>query len=261
MRTTAGTTPTSPAIPSTAIPTTARRTPRPGAVAGALLVALVATATAVATASPASAHARFLGSDPEEGAVVQALPDAVVMTYDEAIAPQFVDTAVVPPGGDPVVAESTAVGTDVIVDLAATVGLVDVVSTGGEWQVVARVVSVDGHPVEHTTRFVLEPPAVLEPSVAAQPTAVPEVPEAPEVPQPTTAGPTTAGPTTAGPTTAGPATVSTDASSAPTTIAADPASDPSTGRPGRAVVVGVVVLAVVLVGGAAAYRRARAASG
>lgn len=217
-----------------------------------LAALLTATAAVVTTAAPASAHARFLDADPEEGAVVQALPDTVVMSYDEEIAPHFVDTAVVPPGGDPVQAESTAEGTDVVVDLAATAGLADLATSGGEWQVVARVVSVDGHPVEHTTRFVLEPPAAPEPSVAPEPTAAPESSASPE---PTTGSTAPTSETT-------PAAPTADEESpAPTTIAADPASDTSTGLPGWVVVAGVVVLAVVVLAGVAAYRRSRPEAG
>lgn len=113
---------------------------------------LLAGVLALVTAAPASAHARFVGSDPAEGAVLSALPDAVVMTYSEDIAPQFVDTAVVPPGGDPVVTEAAVAGVDVTVDVAGA-GLDP---AAGTWQVVARVVSADGHPVEHTATFEVE---------------------------------------------------------------------------------------------------------
>lgn len=218
--------------------------------AALLMALLLAAASAVATAAPASAHARFLGSDPEEGTVVQALPDTVVMSYNEEIAPQFVDTAVVPPGGDPVEAESTAEGTDVIIDLAATTGLAEAATTGGEWQVVARVVSVDGHPVEHTTRFVLEPPAAPETPASAEPSVAPEAATTGPTPEPTVEPPTVA---------PGAAASTPEESPVPTTIAADPAADTSTGLPGWAVVAGVVVLAVAAVGGVAAYRRSRSA--
>lgn len=126
------------------------------------------------TAAPASAHARWLGSDPAEGSTVVGLPAAVVMTYSEEISPQFVDTAVVPPGGEPVPTPASVAGTDVTIDLSA-VAAGDV--EAGTWQVVSRVVSADGHPVEHTTSLVVELPA--EPSddstveaAAPEPTAV-----------------------------------------------------------------------------------------
>lgn len=118
-------------------------------VAMLLLVGTVGTAFAL----PASAHARFVGSDPAEGSRLAEVPATVLMQYSEEISPQFVDTAVVPPGQEPVVTEAVVDGTDVTVEVAGSG--VDL-TTAGEWQVVARVVSADGHPVEHTARFVVE---------------------------------------------------------------------------------------------------------
>ncbi len=133
-----------------------------------LLSALVVLSGGSAVlAVPASAHARFERSDPAEGALLTQLPAAVVMSYSEEIAPQFVDTAVVPPGGDPVITESTADGLDVTLDLAGSTGLADAGEVVGAWQVVARVVSTDGHPVEHTVSFELDPAEVA----AARPAA------------------------------------------------------------------------------------------
>jgi methionine-rich copper-binding protein CopC len=126
-----------------------------------LLVGVVSTVLAL----PAMAHARFVGSDPAEGARLAEAPGSVVMSYSEEISPQFVDTAVVPPGQEPVVTEAVVAGSDVTVEIAAAG--VDL-TTPGEWQVVARVVSADGHPVEHTARFVVEaaaaPAATTEPA-------------------------------------------------------------------------------------------------
>lgn len=232
---------------------------RIGAMAGTVLLTLLAV---VATASPASAHARFLGSDPEEGTTVTALPDTIVMSYNEEIAPQFVDTAVVPPGGEPIMTESTAVGLDVVVDLAGAPGLVDVEAAAGEWQVVARVVSVDGHPVEHTTTFVLEPgaapapdpPAESEPTASAKPSTAAEPSAAPD-------------PVAGQSPSSEPSVVTTDESTAgevsqePTAIAADPASGTLSGFPAWAGVAGVFVLLLAVVAGVLVYRRRQATSG
>lgn len=131
-------------------------------------------------AAPASAHASFVGSDPAEGSALGELPDVVVMSYSEEIAPQFVDTAVVPPGGQPVPTEASVSGVDVTVDLAAADLPAD---TAGTWSVVARVVSVDGHPVEHTTTFEVQaaaaPPVSEAPSAVAGPTDSTGVPVEP----------------------------------------------------------------------------------
>jgi copper resistance protein C len=156
----------------------------------AVLVLLTSGLVGALSAAPASAHARFVGSDPVQGAVLDELPAVVVMSYSEQIAPQFVDTAVVPPGGEPQAADATVDGVDVTVDVAGAVS--DPVA--GEWQVVARVVSTDGHPVEHTTTFVLQaqpepaPGATAEPApsaAAASPTTgATSEPVAEQVPEP-----------------------------------------------------------------------------
>lgn len=160
---------------------------RAGALTGFLLAPLLLL-LCVAVAAPASAHARFTGADPAEGSSVDALPAAVVMSYSEPVSPQFVDTAVVPPGGEPVVVEAGVDGQDVRVPVGEVPELAQAAATGvGEWQVVARVVSVDGHPVEHTTTFELTVAAPAEPE--PEPTTTgPDVepsPASPGLPEPT----------------------------------------------------------------------------
>lgn len=188
-------------------------------------------------AAPASAHASFLGADPAEGTVVTELPGVVVLTYSEEIAPQFVATAVVPPGGEPVATEASAAGADVSVDLAAAHLPADV---AGTWSVVARVVSVDGHPVEHTTTFEVAAAA------ASQPSATP--PSAPSAEPP--AAPSTAPPSAvAGPSATGP---SVTAEPSPSPVATDPVAAVTDGLPVWAAVllaagaVGAAVVAVVV---------------
>ncbi|MFC3690497.1 copper resistance CopC family protein [Aquipuribacter hungaricus] len=113
----------------------------------------------VVAAAPASAHAQWLGSDPQEGATLTEPPASVVMTYSETIAPEFVETALIPPDGEPVLAEGTAGGVDVVIDVAGAEGFAAVADQAGQWQVVSRVVSADGHPIEHTTTFEVVPAA------------------------------------------------------------------------------------------------------
>ncbi|MGJ7442464.1 copper resistance CopC family protein [Aquipuribacter sp. MA13-6] len=198
----------------------------------ALRAAAVLTVLAVAgvlTAAPASAHAEWLGSDPEEGSVLTELPAAVVMTYSEEIAPDFVDTAVVPPGGEPIPTVGTADGVDVVVDLAGAADVVAVADQAGEWQLVARVVSADGHPVEHTTTFEVEPAVAAAPTPAAEPT-----------PAPATSGPPSVEPA---------ASAAPLASAEPSPISSDPVADVADGLPGWAVP--LVVLALLGAGVAA----------
>ena len=115
---------------------------------------LVTVVVALLGAATASAHAQFTGSDPTEAALLQQLPAAAVMSYSEDIAPQFVETAVIAPDGTTVPTSATVDGLDVSVDLSSA-DVLALAGQGGTWQVVARVVSADGHPVEHTTSFTL----------------------------------------------------------------------------------------------------------
>ncbi|MGJ7452420.1 copper resistance CopC family protein [Aquipuribacter sp. MA13-13] len=246
----------------------------------ALRAAAVLTVLAVAgvlTAAPASAHAEWLGSDPEEGSVLTELPAAVVMTYSEEIAPDFVDTAVVPPGGEPIPTVGTADGVDVVVDLAGAADVVAVADQAGEWQLVARVVSADGHPVEHTTTFEVEPAVAAAPAPAAEPPPAPATSEPPsvelvargggadghpvahtttfEVEPAGAAAPTPAAEPTPAPATSGPPSVEPAASAAPlasaepSPISSDPVADVADGLPGWAVP--LVVLALLGAGVAA----------
>lgn len=133
-----------------------------------VVVLLLFMVAGVLVASPASADARWLGSDPEE---------TVVMTYGEDIALQIVNTRLVPTGGEPAPSRAATDGSDVAIDVAVAAS--DVVASG-EWQAVTRAVSVDGHPVEHTTKLRLDgapaaqasvDPTSAQSSEATEPTA------------------------------------------------------------------------------------------
>lgn len=126
---------------------------RPRRVAGVLLLLGLLGSLGLAGAAPASAHARFLDSDPADGAALAELPPSVVLTYSEQIAPEFVDAAVVDPMGALVPAPAVADGAAVTVSVADAAG---VTSAAGTWSLVVRVVSTDGHPVEHQVGFVVE---------------------------------------------------------------------------------------------------------
>ncbi len=206
-----------------------------------LVVGLLGVSGLLLTAAPASAHAQFTSSDPAEGAQLDQLPAVVVMTYSEDVAPQFVQTAVITPDGTTVPTQAAADGSTVSVDLGAP----DVAAAAGQagtWSVVARVVSVDGHPVEHTTTFVLAPAA--EAAGPSQETP----PAASLVPSVGTADPSTPADVTTAvePSDAGPATQSA------------PAATPVSGEPTTAVVDGLPRWAVVV--GAAALVLAAAAA-
>jgi methionine-rich copper-binding protein CopC len=224
------------------VPAPVRRSATPAA----LLLAAVLAVLSLAVAAPAAAHARFVGSDPAEGSTVAELPAAVVMSYNEEISPQFVDTAVIPPGGEPVVVEATVDGVAVRVpvgDDATLAAAASEAAAADVWQVVARVVSVDGHPVEHTTEFTLaeaaapaQEPTTTDPDDVASP-APAATPEPSAQPDPDASGPTVDDAATTGPTT-GAATAET--------LPADPVSNAAAGLPTWA----GVLIALALVGAA-----------
>lgn len=108
----------------------------------------------VGNAPTAVAHAQFVSSDPAEGVSLDQLPVEVAFVYSEALSTDFVDAAVVPPGGEVVTADTRVEGSTLHVDVASVAGPA-AAPEAGTWQVVARVVSEDGHPVEQTTTFVL----------------------------------------------------------------------------------------------------------
>ncbi|WP_375154451.1 copper resistance protein CopC [Nocardia cyriacigeorgica] len=100
-------------------------------------------------AGPASAHSAVVGTSPEDGASLDAGPERVTITFNEALQPNFPSLTVVGPDdhlwskGDPVVdgkTVSVAVG-----DLGPA----------GTYRVGYRVTSADGHPVEGRLTFTL----------------------------------------------------------------------------------------------------------
>ncbi|WP_336924065.1 copper resistance CopC family protein [Aquipuribacter sp. SD81] len=231
-----------------------------------LAATLLAGGVVLASAPAASAHAQFLGSDPEEGSTVDALPAVVVMTYDEDISPQFVDTAVIPPGGEPVVVEATVDGVDVSVPVAddpALADLVDDPAAAGEWQVVARVVSVDGHPVEHTSDFVL-PESAIAAAPAPKPSpgssdAASEAPAAPvETPDPSAVEVEA----TAAPTEEPQVEPTDDTASTAVTEATEPLAGTEEGLPRwAAALTGVAIIGAAATAGVLAWRRRSAGGG
>ena len=96
----------------------------------------------------AAAHTQYLGSDPGEGSVLQELPPEVTFEYSDEISPEFVDAALVAPDAQPLEVTAEAQGSAVRIPVAGVADPAD-----GQWQVVVRVVSADGHPVEHSLTF------------------------------------------------------------------------------------------------------------
>jgi methionine-rich copper-binding protein CopC len=122
----------------------------------ALLAALALTAVlATSSALPAQAHDRLVGSDPADGAQLDAPPAAITLSFNTeplAVEPQVVVTD----AAGTVVAE----GAPTIDGANASLPLDAAALTGGTYSVAWRVVSSDGHPIEGTLSFgVAEQPA------------------------------------------------------------------------------------------------------
>ncbi|MCX3058478.1 copper resistance CopC/CopD family protein [Streptomyces beihaiensis] len=130
-----------------------------------VLLFLAVTGALLAGAAPASAHAALTGSDPEQGAVVQAAPRQVSLTFSEEVAISDGAVRVLDPSGKRV--DTTTVthkgGTTYSVGLGT--GLPD-----GTFTVAYQVVSADSHPVSGAFTFSVGAPsktAVALPSRSA----------------------------------------------------------------------------------------------
>lgn len=112
-----------------------------------LLLALL-TALVVLTPRAALAHDELIGTDPEDGASVSA-PEELTLTFSGEIAQIGATVVVTGPDGQPVVdGAPEVVGTEVVQPLAAGLG-------DGDYEVVWRVTSQDGHPISGTFGFVV----------------------------------------------------------------------------------------------------------
>lgn len=131
-----------------------------------LLVALAAAAYAVLlSTSPAQAHATLIGTDPEEGAVLEQAPETVTFTFDESVSLPPDGVTVYDAKGQEVTSEATASGTEIEValDEASTLG-------DGTYVVAWRAVSADGHPISGSLTFAVGAPSL---SVAPPPSTEP----------------------------------------------------------------------------------------
>lgn len=125
----------------------------------------------------ASAHTRLLGSDPAEGASLDAGPARVSLEFNETMQAGFSTITVVGPDGTRFQSgEVTADGAVV------SIGVSPLGAAGG-YEIGYRVISEDGHPVTGNIAFTLttDGPAAAAPSTpAAEPSAA--APAAPVTP-------------------------------------------------------------------------------
>lgn len=131
---------------------------------------LVAAACTLVPASSAVAHDALIGSDPADGATVDAAPSQVVLTFAAEQAGVGAEVVVTGPDGG-----AWSDGAAVTSGTTVTQPLVDGMPDGA-YTVAWRSVAQDGHPVTGTFGFVLDAPdtepAAPEPtaSAAAEPT-------------------------------------------------------------------------------------------
>jgi copper transport protein len=107
----------------------------------------------VGPATPASAHARLVGSDPPDGVLLSTPPDAVVLIFSEPVRLIPDRIAVVGPDGQPIhEGEPSAAGTEVTIPVAEVFGI-------GTYLVSYRVISEDSHPVAGAVTYSLGAPS------------------------------------------------------------------------------------------------------
>lgn len=94
----------------------------------------------VLLAGPAQAHAALLSTDPAEGDVLDASPEAITLTFNEPVTPRAESTSLLDAEGTPVDIEVTASGSEVLVTPDGTL-------EDGSYIVSWRVISADDHPI------------------------------------------------------------------------------------------------------------------
>ncbi len=140
-----------------------------GRTAAAGLAAVVAVLLVGLPASPASAHARLIRTDPAENTTVANPVTAITLTFNEPVKQRSTTVAVSASDGS-----SYSEGDPRVVDTAVIQAVRPV--PAGEVRVVWRTVSADGDPIQGEYGFTMAPPAVPAttppPLVASSPAAV-----------------------------------------------------------------------------------------
>lgn len=115
-------------------------------------------------AAPAHAHATLLGTDPAEGAVLEASPREVTFTFDEPVSVTGQSVRLFDAAGEELEASAAAEGTTIVADVPDELG-------EGSYVVVWRAVSDDGHPISGSLTFSVGTPSaeVVTPDVTGAP--------------------------------------------------------------------------------------------
>lgn len=187
---------------------------------GSCVLAAVLLALSPVLASPASAHNPPPVPTPADGATLDAVPAEVRLDYSAPILAVGSVLEVTGPDGTKASDGASVVGEKDVVQAVTDAG-------PGEYTLVWRVTSEDGHPVDGTSTFTV---------TAAEPTTAPAE---------TSAAPTSEAPTTDAPTSEAPTTPAPSATAAPTPAPEDGSNLLVVG--GAVAMVLAVVTAVVLV--------------
>lgn len=132
---------------------------RPRVIAGArrlaaLVLAILVSAIALQLvgASEAAAHTRLVSSSPPRGAKLEQLPEAVKLTFSEAVAQPAALTVTGPGGATLSTGKVTLHKTSLSRPLVTNGELL-----AGRYTISYQVTSTDGHPLSGTVRFTLSP--------------------------------------------------------------------------------------------------------
>ncbi|GAA4285752.1 copper resistance CopC family protein [Georgenia daeguensis] len=135
----------------------------------ALLLPLLTILLAVAVlAAPARAHDALTGSQPADGAQLEAAPDELVLTFNNGLLDSAQAVVVTDAAG-----ATVAEGSPAIDGTTATLDLPDL--AGGQYAVTWSVVSSDGHRIGGELSFSVAQPA---PVTTSEPPAAPSQPAA-----------------------------------------------------------------------------------
>lgn len=131
--------------------------PAPAALITALFGAI---ALAFTPAAPAQAHAALLATDPVDRAALETAPEAITLTFNEAVQPVDEAVRLVDGNGEERSLPAAVSGADVVIDLP---DLAD-----GPYHLNWRVVSADSHPVSGVLSFTVGTGAAPPPAETAE---------------------------------------------------------------------------------------------
>ncbi|MFI6642928.1 copper resistance protein CopC [Streptomyces sp. NPDC050504] len=148
-----------------------RHTPAARAAVRPLLLPAAVTGLLAVSAPQAAAHTDLNGSDPANGAVLDALPRTVTLTFSDPVTQKHARLAVTGPDG-----AALGDGAPAVAGREVTLRLKDA-KARGRYTVGYRVVSADGHSVAGTSAFTVRPPAATasqqpSPTSSLSPSAV-----------------------------------------------------------------------------------------